>query len=72
MRLTRRGQIVFGMLFIIGMIFLMSLAGAIETQDVATCEDYQASQDWEKAWDKGCPFQDGSGNYLYTWEPNTQ
>jgi len=48
---------------------LIGIAGAIETQPNPTCADFQASQDWESAWQNDCPFTDSDGNYLYTWEP---
>jgi hypothetical protein len=70
MRLTKRGQTVLGVAFIVGLLAMMGVAGAIETQDMPTCSDYEASQNWEAAWDSGCPFQDNDGNYLYTWEAN--
>lgn len=69
MRLTKRGEKVVGIAGVFGFLAIMAIVGAIETQDMPTCEDYQASQDWERAWENGCPFVDESGNYLYTWTP---
>ena len=69
MKLTNRGQKVVGIASVFGFLAIMGIVGAIETQDMPTCEDYQASQDWESAWERGCPFVDESGNYLYTWTP---
>lgn len=70
MKLTKRGETLISILFVIGMIGVMAIVGAVETQDWPGCEEYRQSQDWESAWEKGCPFQDENGNYLYTWEPN--
>lgn len=70
MTLTKRGQTVLGLAFIVVVLAMMGLAGAIETQDMPTCEDYQASQNWQAAWENSCPFQDENGNYLYIWEAN--
>lgn len=69
MRLTKRGQKVVGIASVFGFLALLGIAGAIETQDMPTCEDYQSQQDWERALHNGCPFVDESGNYLYTWTP---
>lgn len=69
MQLTKRGQTFLGLLFIVGLLAMMGIAGAIETQPNPTCEDYQAAQDWELALHNGCPFTDEEGNYLYTWTP---
>lgn len=68
MKLTKRGNTVAVLAFSALMLLIMGTAGAIETQDEPTCADYQASQDWQSAWENGCPFVDESGNYLYTWE----
>jgi hypothetical protein len=70
MRLTKRGHTVAGIAGALAFVALMGVAGAIETQDMPTCSDHEASQNWEAAWSNGCPFQDNNGNYLYTWEPN--
>jgi hypothetical protein len=69
MQLTKRGQTVLGVLFIVAIFAMMGIAGAIETQPNPTCADYQAAQDWELALHNGCPFTDEEGNYLYTWTP---
>ena len=69
MQLTKRGQRVVGVAFIAFILAALGIAGAIETQPNPTCADYQASQDWERAWQNDCPFTDSDGNYLYTWEP---
>jgi hypothetical protein len=69
MKLTNRGERVLGAAFVIGLLAMLGIAGAIETQPNPTCEDYQASQDWQRALHNDCPFQDNNGNYLYTWEP---
>lgn len=69
MTLTKRGQKVVGIASVFGFLALLGIAGAIETQDMPTCEDYQASQDWQAAWENGCPFQNENGDYLYTWTP---
>lgn len=69
MTLTKRGQTVLGVAFIVAIFAMMGIAGAIETQADPTCEDYQAQQDWELALHNGCPFTDEEGNYLYTWIP---
>lgn len=69
MQLTKRGQTFLGLLFIVGIFAMMGIAGAIETQPDPTCEDYQASQDWQRALHNNCPFVDENGDYLYTWIP---
>ena len=69
MTLTKRGRKVVGIASVFGFLALLGIAGAIETQDMPTCEDYQAQQDWELALHNGCPFTDDEGNYLYTWTP---
>jgi len=69
MKLTKRGEFVVGTFFVLCLLALIGIAGAIETQPNPTCADYQASQDWESAWQNDCPFTDSDGNYLYTWEP---
>jgi hypothetical protein len=69
MTLTKRGQTVLGIAFIVAIFAMMGIAGAIETQPNPTCADYQAQQDWELALHNGCPFTDEEGNYLYTWTP---
>jgi len=83
MRLTKRGQAVAGVAIIAGLLGAMGIAGAIETQpNPATdeqCNDiYHAVYILENnpariplihlAFDLGCPFEDGDGNYVYTWE----
>jgi hypothetical protein len=70
MTMTKRGQTVSIVAFLAAMIGLMAIVGAVETQDWPGCKDYEAAQDWEAAWKNGCPFQDESGNYLYTWQPS--
>jgi hypothetical protein len=67
MQLTKRGQTVLGIAFIVGLLAMLGIAGAIETQDMPTCADYEVSQDWQAAWEHGCPFEDENGNYLYQW-----
>jgi hypothetical protein len=67
--LSKRGQNIVSIVFIVGLLAMLGIAGAVETQDFPTCEDHQASQDWQAAWKNGCPFQDDNGNYLYTWTP---
>ena len=70
MQLTKRGQMVLSILFLVGIFAMLGIAGAVEGQPTPTCDDYQAAQDWERALHNGCPFTDENGNYLYTWEPN--
>lgn len=70
MKLTKRGNTVAVLAFSALMLLIMGTVGAIETQDEPTCADYQASQDWQSAWENGCPFEDENGNYLYTWKAN--
>ena len=85
MTLTKRGQTVLGVAFVVGLLAMMGVAGAIETQpNPATDEQcnsiYHAVYILEDnparlpligtAWDLGCPFEDENGNYLYTWEAN--
>jgi len=83
MRLTKRGQSVLGVAFIVGLLGAMGIAGAIETQpNPATDEQcdsiYHAVYILDgnparvdlihTAFDLGCPFEDSEGNYIYTWE----
>lgn len=68
MRLTTRGQTVLGLAIVGGLLAMMGLAGAIETQDMPMCADYEASQDWKAAQKNNCPFQNENGEYLYEWE----
>jgi diadenosine tetraphosphatase ApaH/serine/threonine PP2A family protein phosphatase len=83
MRLTKRGQAVASVAIIAGLLGAMGIAGAIETQPVPAtdeqCNDiYHAVYILENnpariplihlAFDLGCPFEDGDGNYVYTWE----
>jgi hypothetical protein len=83
MKLTKRGQNVAGVAIIAGLLGAMGIAGAIETQPNpatdAQCNDiYRAVYILENnpariplihlAFDLGCPFEDGDGNYVYTWE----
>jgi hypothetical protein len=85
MTLTKRGQTVLGVAFVVGLLAMMGVAGAIETQpNPATdeqCNDiYHAVYLLDgnparvdlihTAFDLGCPFEDSEGNYLYTWEAN--
>jgi hypothetical protein len=72
MKLTKRGQTFLGLAFIGGLLAMMGFAGYVETQEGPTCQDHQAAQDWERAWDQGCPFQDETGAYLYEWEALTR
>ena len=67
--MTKRGQTFLGLLFIIGLLAMMGIAGAIETQPTPTCNDYQEQNDWERALHNGCPFTSEDGEYLYTWTP---
>jgi hypothetical protein len=69
MKLTNRGELALGVAFVVGLLVMISFAGAIETQDIPTCKDYEISQDWESAWQNNCPFKDEQGNYLYEWMP---
>jgi hypothetical protein len=66
--LTKRGEVVVGIVGVSAILAMIAIAGAVETQDVATCNDYQQSQNWQEASDNSCPFTDKDGNYLYTWE----
>jgi hypothetical protein len=70
MKLTKRGNTLAGIALAISTLGVMGIAGAIETQDIPTCSDYQLNQDWQSAWENSCPFTDNNGNYLYTWEAN--
>jgi len=69
MKLTKRGEFVVGTFFVLCLLALIGIAGAVEGQPTPTCDDYQAAQDWELALHNGCPFTDEEGNYLYTWTP---
>ena len=73
MKLTQRGRNLVTFLSLLAFLSIWGIAGYVEGKTPATntntCAEFQASQDWESAWDKGCPFTDSNGNYLYTWEP---
>lgn len=69
MRLTKRGQIVFGTLFVAFMLFTLGLAGRFDAMD--QCAEFQANNDYKAAQNAGCSFDpDATGNYPYTWEVN--
>lgn len=68
MTLTKRGETVAVIGFLLMMFLVMGFAGAIETQPDPTCADYQAQQNWQLALHNDCPFTDENGNYLYTWK----
>lgn len=71
MKLTNRGNTVAVIAFSFFMLTVMGVAGAIETQEMVNCGDYESSQDWKSAYENDCPFTDESGNYLYTWKANS-
>lgn len=69
MRLTKRGRIVFGSLFIGFMVFMIALAGRFDAID--QCATFQANNDYQSALDAGCSFDPlPNGEYPYQWEPN--
>jgi len=68
-KLTKRGRIVVSIAATFGIISLFAISGAIETQDIPTCDDFVVSQDWQGAMNNNCPFVNDNGEYLYTWEP---
>lgn len=69
MTLTKRGEKVVGIIGVFGFLALLGIAGAIETQDIPTCADFELTQNWQEAWENGCPFQNENGDHLYTWQP---
>ena len=69
MRLTKRGQIVFGSLFVAFLVFAIALAGRFDAMD--HCAKLQANNDWQSALDAGCSFDPlPNGEYPYTWKAN--
>lgn len=67
MRLTKRGRIVFGTLFIAFFIFALGMAGRFDAMD--QCAKFQAYNDYQAALDAGCSFDMmPNGEYPYTWE----
>jgi hypothetical protein len=67
--LATRKQNFLGLVFVLILLGMLGIAGAVETQELPTCNDHQAAQNWQGAWKDGCPFQDEQENYLYTWTP---
>ncbi len=69
MTLTRRGRIVFGMLFASFMILTLGLAGRMEAMD--QCAEFRIANNYTAALDAGCSFDVlPNGEYPYTWSPN--
>lgn len=69
MRLTKRGRIVFGTLFVAFLVFALALAGRFDAMD--QCAKFQANNGYQSALDAGCSFDPlPNGEYPYQWEPN--
>ena len=78
--MTKRGERFLGILFLAGLLAMMGIAGAIETQSdpiTVDCDALHAQHianpndldTVSRAWDNGCPFTDENGQYLYEWIP---
>jgi hypothetical protein len=67
MRLTKRGERVVSVAFILFMIGTIFLAGRVDALD--QCAEFQANNDYQNALDAGCSFDElPTGEYPYTWE----
>ena len=84
MRLTNRGRKVVAIASVFGLLSLLGIAGAIETQPNPASDSecdaiyhavylLQDSPDYlsliHTAHERGCPFEDSEGEHLYTWTP---
>ena len=67
MKLTKRGERVVSVAFILFMLGTIFLAGRVDALD--QCAEFQANNDYQNALDAGCSFdQLSNGEYPYTWE----
>ena len=67
MKLTKRGERVVRVAFILFMLGTIFLAGRVDALD--QCAEFQANNDYQNALDAGCPFDIlPTGEYPYTWE----
>lgn len=68
MTLTRRGRVVFAILFFSFMLGALALAGRFDAID--QCARFQADNNYTAALDAGCSFApNADGEYPYTWTP---
>lgn len=67
MKLTKRGERVVSIAFILFMLGTIFLAGRVDALD--QCAEFQANNDYQNALSAGCSFdQLSTGEYPYTWE----
>jgi hypothetical protein len=67
MKLTKRGERVVSVAFILFMLGTIFLAGRVDALD--QCAEFQANNDYQNALSAGCSFdQLPTGEYPYTWE----
>lgn len=67
MKLTKRGERVVSVAFILFMLGTIFLAGRVDALD--QCAEFQANNDYQNALDAGCSFDIlPTGEYPYTWE----
>jgi hypothetical protein len=67
MKLTKRGERVVSVAFILFMLGTIFLAGRVDALD--QCAEFQANNDYQNALDAGCSFDELlTGEYPYTWE----
>lgn len=67
MKLTKRGERVVSVAFILFMLGTIFLAGRVDALD--QCAEFQANNDYQNALNAGCKFdQLPTGEYPYTWE----
>ena len=69
MTLTKRGETFVSILFIVGILAMLAIAGRVEAMD--QCAEFQANNDYQSAQDAGCSFDAlPNGEYPYTWKDN--
>ena len=67
MTLTKRGETFVSILFIVGILAMLAIAGRVEAMD--QCATFQANNDYQSALDAGCSFDMlPNGEYPYQWE----
>lgn len=67
MKLTKRGERVVSVAFILFMLGTIFLAGRVDALD--QCAEFQANNDYQNALNAGCKFDIlPTGEYPYTWE----
>lgn len=71
MKLTKRGRIVFGTLFLAFFVFALGLAGRFDAMD--QCATFQADNNYAAAIEAGCSLDMlPNGEYPYQWTPENR